>query len=388
MTRAVALFQEASTASPQAIDACLSNAGFDDITRDGLLVLGALALSGGADGGLTGNPGMTEQAVSQLTGTLIQRGYLELTVSPAHRGGSAASVTRRGYELLARATDGIRAVRWADFPFRPGDIVISTAPKSGTTWVQMICALLVFQTQDLPASLPELSPWMESDSFSRDEVYAQLAGQQHRRFIKTHLGLNEIPARSDVTYLVVARQPLDVAVSMYYQDGPFSSPPREWLLEWMDMAASPSAHRNSLPGAMRRMSYAWAHRTPNVVLVHYQDLSADLEGEMRRLAARLHIAVPEASWPSLVQAATFERMRAVASRLVDSGSDPGTFFRRGTSGSGRELLTRDELARYQASIARLAPADLLAWLHRDDGLTDAPDPPGGAGPTVAGPPGA
>ena len=41
--------------------------------------------------------------------------------------------------------------RWLGFPFRSGDIVISTRSKSGTTWVQMICALLVFQTPDLPA---------------------------------------------------------------------------------------------------------------------------------------------------------------------------------------------------------------------------------------------
>jgi hypothetical protein len=32
--------------------------------------------------------------------------------------------------------------RWLGFPFRDGDIVISTRSKTGTTWVQMICARL------------------------------------------------------------------------------------------------------------------------------------------------------------------------------------------------------------------------------------------------------
>ena len=31
------------------------------------------------------------------------------------------------------------SARWWDFTFRPGDIVISTRSKYGTTWVQMIC---------------------------------------------------------------------------------------------------------------------------------------------------------------------------------------------------------------------------------------------------------
>lgn len=33
--------------------------------------------------------------------------------------------------------------------------------------MQMICALLVFQTPDLPAPLAELSPWMEWLSLDR-----------------------------------------------------------------------------------------------------------------------------------------------------------------------------------------------------------------------------
>ena len=51
--------------------------------------------------------------------------------------------------------------RWVGFPFRDGDIVISTRSKHGTTWVQMLCALLVFRTPELPAPLTELSPWLE-----------------------------------------------------------------------------------------------------------------------------------------------------------------------------------------------------------------------------------
>jgi aryl sulfotransferase len=61
-------------------------------------------------------------------------------------------------------------------------------------------------------------------------------------------------------------------------------------------------------------------------------------------------------------------MRARADQLAPDPAgimkDRSAFFRRGSSGAGRELLTAGELARYEQRAAALAPADFLAWLHR------------------------
>jgi aryl sulfotransferase len=288
--------------------------------------------------------------------------------------------------------------RWTGFPFRDGDIVISTRSKTGTTWVQQICALLIFQTPDLPDQLARLSPWLDFLTVPRDEVFARLAAQEHRRFIKTHTPLDGIPPDHRVTYVVTARHPLDMAVSLYHQGDNIdrermrqlagqpepAGPPRrrrplrDWLLRWIEADPEPREELDSLPGVLWHLSDAWARRgEPNVSLVHYDDLSADLAGQMRRLAGQLRIAVPEAAWPGLVQAATFEYMRATASQVVPGGGvlkSSAAFFRRGTSGAGREILTGPELARYHARAAELAPADLLAWLHRP-----GEDAGGGAG---------
>jgi hypothetical protein len=52
--------------------------------------------------------------------------------------------------MLVRRDEGIvfDSSRWDGFELRPGDIIISTPPKCGTTWTQMICALLVLQWID------------------------------------------------------------------------------------------------------------------------------------------------------------------------------------------------------------------------------------------------
>src|SRR6516162_10489900 len=108
------------------------------------------------------------------------------------------------------------STRWSRFEFRPGDIVISTPPKCGTSWTQMLCGLLLFDGPDFPGSIDDLSPWLDLNFRTEDDVFAQLDAQQHRRFIKTHTPLDGIPVRDEVTYVVVGRDPRDAMVSFEY----------------------------------------------------------------------------------------------------------------------------------------------------------------------------
>jgi hypothetical protein len=89
---------------------------------------------------------------------------------------------------------------------------------------------------------------------------------------------------------------------------------------------------------------------------------------MRALAARLSISVPEARWPALVEAATFESMRRNADRFAPAVTasiwrDNQNFFRRGTSGQWQALFEEGDEARYEARVRELAPPDLAAWVH-------------------------
>lgn len=308
---------------------------------------------------------------------------------------------RRVGEPYRYVNDEEDSARWTGFPFRDGDIVISTRSKTGTTWMQMICALLIFQTPEIPEPISRLSPWLDQRTKPREEVYAQLERQQHRRFIKTHTPLNGIPLDPRAKYIVTGRHPLDSAVSLYHQGNNIdreklreltgapepTEPPKprkplhEWLVDYISnepFHGDPRADLDSLPGVMWHLSDAWARRAePNVLLVHYDELLADLDGQMRRIADWLQITVPEQIWRELVRAATFGEMKANSLKRVASSSgilkSYDEFFKRGTSGAGREILTDEEAARYYARAAELAPDDLLSWLHNplaaDSGIT-------------------
>ncbi len=291
-------------------------------------------------------------------------------------------------------------------PLREGDIVISTRSKSGTTWMQMICLLLVHQTPDLPETLGALSPWLDWTVQHKEVVWGLLDAQPFRRVIKTHTPLDGVPMDDGVTYIVMGRDPLDIAVSLYHQGDNIdrermreltkrsvaesgrapdselesASPqpgghPRpsveEWLRHFVDWDPDPRQELDSLPGLLFHLSDAWERQAEaDVVLVHYDDLLQDLDGSMRHLARLLGLPEDEARWPALVHAATFDVMRSHAEAVVPDVmgvlKDPQAFFRQGASGEGRHLLDDGELARYHERVAALAPPDLVAWLHGDD----------------------
>lgn len=288
--------------------------------------------------------------------------------------------------------------RWGGFRFRPDDIVISTPSKSGTTWTQMICALLVLQEPVLTQPLSALSPWFDMLTRARRDVVADLDAQTHRRFVKTHTPLDGLPLDSSITYICVGRDPRDVALSMDNHltnldfasfiaardaaaavDGlapePVTRSPRPdsvrqrfWL--WVDDDTPLTEATSSLRGTLHHLQTFWnAPRNVNVVLLHFDDLLTDLEGQMRGLADRLAITVAENRWPALVRAATFDEMRDRAALTAPNADNRiwhnnQRFFHRGTSGQWRALLDDGDLKRYRARANAIGPVDLVGWVHR------------------------
>jgi hypothetical protein len=297
--------------------------------------------------------------------------------------------TRRRYRNLI-----MDSRRWDGFRFRDDDIVIATPSKCGTTWMQMMCALVLFQDPELPAPLTRLSPWLDVQTESVDSVFAELEAQTHRRFIKTHTPFDGIPHDSRVTYIAVGRDPRDVALSW---DNHFSNMKLDVIIglraevagfddlaelmpdgivepsadpvvrfwEWMQVEDDIAG----LAGLLNHLRTFWEHRDDsNVTLFHYADMKADLAAEMRRLAAALRVEVDESKWDELVAAATFDRMRDRADQLapqVTHGfwNDPSQFFHHGSSGQWRSFLDDDDVARYEARVRELAAPDLAEWVH-------------------------
>ena len=113
----------------------------------------------------------------------------------------------------------------------------------------------------------------------------------------------------------------------------------------------------------------WAERlNENVLLVHYDDLKADRDGEMRRIAKFLGIEIPESLWPDLISAASFGAMKEQGDELIPMAQmmwEGGArrFMNKGTTGQWQGVISADDLRRYDAQVkANFAP-DLARWVE-------------------------
>jgi len=269
--------------------------------------------------------------------------------------------------------------RWNGFTPRAGDIFVCTPAKCGTTWMQTIVANLLWPDGNFPGQIVNgIAPWIEAKFGSADAMHAMLNAQTFRRAMKSHSPADCIPWFPQAKYITVVRDGRDAFMSwcnhvsrmklidmMNAQaeaegllpqrkfDGDYRAYFRHWLDEpdnFFDVVAT-----------------FWAKRDePNLLFAHYNDLKADLDGEMRRVAKFLGIEIPQAKWPAVVERCTFEAMRnAEADPAIDDMFEGGVkgFIFKGTNGRWRDVLTEDDVGAYRRRVEEMLPADAARFVE-------------------------
>tara|TARA_A100001037_G_scaffold42814_1_gene33836 strand:+ start:26492 stop:27415 length:924 start_codon:yes stop_codon:yes gene_type:complete len=280
--------------------------------------------------------------------------------------------------------------RWDWFTPRDDDIIIATSYKAGTTFTQTIVGNLIFPDGNLPGPASFISPWLDMRVFPLELVLAQLEDQTHRRYIKTHLPLDALPYYENVKYLCVSRDPRDVFMSLLNHWGSHTPEFYARINNIPGMVGEPMPEfvndikatwrnwitKSSFPEDIggypfwSHLSYGlsfWEYRdAPNIKMLHFNDLLADLDGEMRQIAEYLQIDVPEAQWDDVVKRCTFAEVKKDPSKVVGPNIDFGfkggadTFIHKGTNGRWVGVLDDEDIALYAEAMAKL-PADYAHW---------------------------
>ena len=189
----------------------------------------------------------------------------------------------------------------------------------------------------------QISAWIDRRFPEPIEAMStRIEAQEHRRFLKTHLPFDGLPIYDEVKYIHVARDGRDACMSFHNHGSGFTtemlgaSTRPVWrmtpsgdpipslrrsgrILPSVADARRGTGHEDGSPTVsffhFERTWWEARHRA-NVLLVHYNDLKADLSAEMRRVADFLGIPVDRWIWPELVEAAEFEAMRRDGDTLM------------------------------------------------------------------------
>lgn len=272
---------------------------------------------------------------------------------------------------------------WNDFRFRDDDIVIATYAKSGTTWTQQIVAQLIFNGVD-NLEVAEMSPWVDLRVPPKDVKLPAIEAQSHRRFLKTHLPVDALVFSPKAKYIYIGRDGRDVVWSLYNHHananakwyealndtpgrvGPPIEPPPDSILQYFRDWLARDGHP-FWPFWENVRSWWEVRHLPNVMLLHFGALKADMPGQIRRIARFLDIAIDESKWDKILEHCSFDYMKRNATKSVPLGGafwDGGaqTFIHQGKNGRWRDTLTPDDIARYEAAAVRELGKDCAAWL--------------------------
>jgi len=278
---------------------------------------------------------------------------------------------------------------WGDFKFRDDDIIIATYAKSGTTWVQQILSQILFNGVE-GLDVAEMSPWLDLRVPPKAVKLPAVEAQTHRRFLKTHLPVDALVFSPKAKYLYIGRDGRDVVWSMYnhhanandlwYQAlndtpgrvGPPIEPPpvsvHQYFFDWLDGDGHP------FWPFWENVRTWWAIKDlPNVLLLHFTDLKADLPGQIRRIATFLETPVDESRWPAIVEHCSFAYMKRHAAKSVPLGGafwDGGaeTFIHKGTNGRWHDTLTTADVAHYKRLAQDQLGAACAQWLASGIGV--------------------
>ena len=278
------------------------------------------------------------------------------------------------------------STRWNDFAFRDDDIVIATWSKSGTTWMQQIVSQLVLDG-DPNVFGQSVSPWID---FQLREGDVDMALRQtHRRFMKTHLPVDALVFSPKAKYIYIGRDVRDVIWSFHHHLISFTpyahARTQQTAAMTGDMAPPPVPpdvrsfyhmfleHDSARPtGFFANVQGWWNIRSlPNVLLLHYANLKADLPGNMRRIAKFLDIAIDEAKFPDMLLHCSLEHMKDRGSedefltKMFDGGAR--TFVNKGTNGRWKDVLSPEEVTLADEVAGRLLTPDCAHWLKTGEG---------------------
>ncbi|MBO6557321.1 MAG: sulfotransferase domain-containing protein [Pseudomonadales bacterium] len=290
------------------------------------------------------------------------------------------------------------STRWRIYTPRANDIVVTTSYKCGTTFTQQILYNMLvrntFEDEHFP-KIDTASPWIDArfHSESLEVVEERLEKMTHRRFLKSHLPLDGLPYFSELKYLIVARDPRDVFMSLVNHYGAYTDLMFK-MLEWDGQPQQPryegdikSLWRNWISKGwftweqegypfwqnMGHTQSYWNYKhLSNFMFLHYGDMIADTPKQIRRIADFIDHSMTDEEVEAVANAVSFKRVKAQAIAETEANKDlpdafeggQATFINKGSNGRWRDVLDEEDLQMYRTTRDKVLTPDCATWLEK------------------------
>jgi hypothetical protein len=234
----------------------------------------------------------------------------------------------------------------------PQDVFVMTFAKSGTNWMMQIAHQLIYHGKGEYNHLHEVVPWpdttimpffMKKYAIPIEEATHWERSPERKRVIKTHYNWDLLPHSDQARYIAVIRDPKDIFVSNYLfvRDGVYGTAMPS-VDTWFDLFLSPHFPLGG-SWAVNAAGY-WAERhRPNVLVVSFKSMKADLRGTVVKVADFLGIRASDSLIDEVCRLSSFEYMKQNDHKFwigqLVPWRKPGSMIRKGTQGGSSELLS-------------------------------------------------
>uniref|UniRef100_K7FRK1 Sulfotransferase n=1 Tax=Pelodiscus sinensis TaxID=13735 RepID=K7FRK1_PELSI len=243
--------------------------------------------------------------------------------------------------------------KWAQvdaFQARPDDLLISTYPKSGTTWISEIVDMIYNDGDEEKCKRDAIFnrvPFMEMSCPGLISGTEQLATLPSARIVKTHLPVQLLPVsfwEQDCKMIYVARNAKDVAVSYYhfYLMAKMHPDPGTWNEFLQTFMAGEVAY-----GSWYDHVKGWWEKKKDyrILFLFYEDMKEDPKRETEKVIKFLGKELKKEVVDKILHHTSFQEMKKnpttnyemMPTWAMDHSVSP--FMRKGMSGDWKNFFT-------------------------------------------------
>lgn len=268
------------------------------------------------------------------------------------------------------------SARWSDVDLQPGDVVVSTPPKSGTTWTLAMAWLALHGPDARFDTLSSVAPWVDFHGGHPEAPVPPAQSVNSRRLFKTHTPLDGLPLVDGVAVITVYRDPGESLLSMRRHLRNLTSPPPDhpnggalttaldtFLSRPLDRAGFDGVSLSALQHHLRCSEAVSAAR------FHYADMSADPLAALRAIAGYIGARLDPMSELAIVDTTGKHAMRRNAGAYTPEAKtglfkNDAHFF--SEQAQHAERLTDAEEAKLFARVRTELGEQCAAWLCRTE----------------------